>query len=148
MQQGAGADPATLWHDIDSFDVAPLPHIDPMADLTLESDYSFDFVYPTNNSHSGRQPYGHGLEARRSAPYRSYPMCRSPVLHFLHLSYGTVTKEMLLNMIRTSLRRCPESARPAPPTRAQRRMKAGLVAWLDENATFMMCFLHSPMAGP
>jgi hypothetical protein len=74
-------------------------------------------------------------------------MCRSPVLRFLRDSYGTVTKEMLLNMISASLRRCPESARPLPPTRAQRRMKAGLVSWLDENATFMMCFLHSPMSG-
>jgi hypothetical protein len=150
--QNAAADPSHLWLDIDSFDIMPFPRIDPTVDplnrdSLMESEYSFDEAAATEDSQTTRPPYGYGVEAQRSAPYRAYPMSRSPVLHLLRGSYDTITKEMLLRIIHASLRRCPESARPSPPTRAQRRMKAGLVSWLDENSTFMMCFLRSPMSG-
>jgi hypothetical protein len=144
-------DPGFL--DIDSFDmdmVSGYGHdLDPLDDvLGFDCDFPREpdlGPYPEGISDysSPRQPenaYDLGMSAR----YRAYPIEASTVHRHLRHMHGLVTKEMLQSFITALRRRCPPSTRPAPPTRAQRRAKGGLVAWLDENESMALSYLRLP----
>jgi hypothetical protein len=95
-----------------------------------------------------RCKYGLGVDARRSARFRTYPIETSTIHKHLHDVYGIVTKELLQSLISALINQCPPSARPNAPTRDQRRAKGGLVAWLDDNESMALSYLrfHSAFA--
>jgi hypothetical protein len=87
--------------------------------------------------------YGSGIDAQRTAPFRFYPMDRSLIYRHLEKSSGTVTKELLMSIVAGTLEQAPPEQRPPPPTRSQKRSKAGLVTWLDTNTALVMGYLRS-----
>jgi hypothetical protein len=89
-----------------------------------------------------RRRYGDGIDAKRTEQYRAYPADRSIIVPEIARLFGKVTKGLLLRVIEDSLRLCPEDRRPVAPTRSQKRMKAGLVAWIDENRPLVMAYLR------
>jgi hypothetical protein len=90
-----------------------------------------------------RRPYGSGIDARRTAQFRAYHIETSPIFRCLERIYGKVTKEMLTDVIVGALHHALPSRRPPPPSRSQKRAKAGLATWIDDNALFVMDFLRS-----
>jgi hypothetical protein len=90
-----------------------------------------------------RRQYGHGIDAQRTAPFRRYPMERSPIYRHLRQTSGIVTKELLMSVVTGVLRQSPPDHTPPQPTRSQKRAKAGLVAWLDDNSPFVLSYLRS-----
>jgi hypothetical protein len=89
-------------------------------------------------SHGRRRQYGAGIDARRTAQYRHYLTDRSNLMTHLESRYGTITKSLLLDLIRQVVSSSPDWNRPDPPTRNQRRVKGGLAAWLDEHWIHVM----------
>jgi hypothetical protein len=85
-----------------------------------------------------RRNYGSGPEAARTSEFRSYDISQSKSYKWLQDGLGYVSKEMLIHFIQTILTACPEASRPPSPSRTQRRVKNGLVQWLDvyEPITF------------
>jgi hypothetical protein len=90
-----------------------------------------------------RRQYGRGIDARRTAAFRSYPMEHSLIYRYLAETAGTVTKELLLSVVAGTLRQSPPGQHRPPPKRSQKRAKAGLVAWLDDNIPFVLDYLQS-----
>jgi hypothetical protein len=143
--------------DIDSFD--PDLFSDHGNDLDpLEDSFAFncDFLDDPSFSNSApkiearrvhrRDGYGLGVDARRSARYLAYPKEASAIHKHLHHVSGIVTKEMLHSLIMALISRCSPNERPSAPTRAQRRVKGGLVAWLDEHESMALSYLRSQNA--
>jgi hypothetical protein len=91
-----------------------------------------------------RRAHGLGVDARRTARYRAYPIEESVIHRHLQEVHGIVTIEMLQSLITILIDRCPPWARPPAPTRNQRRVKGGLVAWLDANESLALTHLRSP----
>jgi hypothetical protein len=94
-----------------------------------------------------RQPWGHGRDALRCMRFRNYPAAASPIFHCLSQGKSEITKPTLQTFIDLCIASCPEDMRPKPPTRSQKRVKAGLVYWLDENALCVMRYLTSLSTG-
>jgi hypothetical protein len=90
-----------------------------------------------------RRPYGHGIDARRTAQLRLYPMEHSPIFRHLKRTSGKVTMPLLMGVVAGVLGLMAPNRRPPPPGRSQKRAKPGLVAWLDENASLVMGYLRS-----
>jgi hypothetical protein len=70
-------------------------------------------------------------------------MEHSMIFRDLTQTSGKVTKEFLMNVINGALHWARPDHRPPAPTRSQKRSKAGLVAWLDDNARFVVSYLRS-----
>jgi hypothetical protein len=90
-----------------------------------------------------RKKYGQGIDAKRTAVFRNYQPRQVFVLQLIHELFPVVTRQVLMELIVNALARFPLSMRPRQPTRAQKRVKAGLLAWIDENQSFMTWYLNS-----
>jgi hypothetical protein len=144
---------ASPWADIDSLDISMSPQLDSTDDSALSNFKSWfdespeeemgDFVGSISKLKGRRAgTYGYGVDAKRSAKYRVYDTTQSDILQELRNIYGIVTKEMLCDLIGASINSCPLSLRPSPPTRAQKRAKGGLVAWIDDHTPLVASFLQ------
>lgn len=90
-----------------------------------------------------RLQYGHDIDTQRTAAFRSYPMEYSLIYRYLAATAGTVTEELLMSVVAAVLRQSPPNHRPPPLTRFQKRAKAGLMAWLDDNSSLVLAYLRS-----
>jgi hypothetical protein len=150
--------PIPEFLDIDSFDVDLDRQYDNDPD-PFEDSFISDWNFPSEPSHTypipssrpktvpssaqRRHGYGMGVDARRSARYRAYPVQSSTIHRRLCDVYGIVTKEMLQALITAVIDRSPVTARPLAPTRSQRRVKGGLMAWLDDHESVALSCLDA-----
>jgi hypothetical protein len=147
------------WSDMSAFNPFPLTGVDLSSECLDDplSPYWVPDVDPPDISPNcqtevistmpkpilSRVAYGHGRDAKRTARYRRYPIEKSFIVRRLQTSTNPVTKRALLNLIEAALSSWPECLRPAPPTRTQRRVIGGLVAWADQNASLLMHYSAS-----
>jgi hypothetical protein len=145
MSERDSSTKAHQWPDIDSLDLSLFPHFDFSLDLldngeifdpdqSLPGEEAQSKSLAAKGKRSRRRSGTHGADVKHHSRYRAYPIDESPIWQQLHRKYSIVTKDMLTQLIALSIRICPECARPIPPSRAQKRAKAGLVAWIDFNA--------------
>jgi hypothetical protein len=120
-------------------------------DYDPESDFTFftpdelpsDILTPTFViCHPKRCPWGKGIDSRKAFEFRRYDISQSPALTYLNCSYNEVTRHMLSHLIDTVITRSPSRERPTPPGRNMRRVKNGLVMWLDQHIEFVARYLH------
>jgi hypothetical protein len=159
MSEGDPSDFLGSWMDICSLDIQPLSAPDsyfmitddqdgtqhndsPPASMPLAPEASRHLL----NTQRQRHPYGMGIDALRTRPYRHYPMAQSPTMRQLQSRYGLVTNQMLRNLIGQALSHAPENMMLRPPTRDQRRAKGGLISWIDDNAAFVRAYLRNNAA--
>jgi hypothetical protein len=90
-----------------------------------------------------RHPWGYGRDAMRCARFRNYPVVASPIFRYLSQGNEEITKASLQRLIDLCIASCPKDLCPKPPTRSQKRVKAGLVYWLDKNSICVMKYLAS-----
>jgi hypothetical protein len=95
-----------------------------------------------------RTRYGYGIDAQRTARYRGYPLNQSVIVRTLQHMYGTVTKPLLSGVIALTLSEFPDWGRSMAPTRAQKRSKGGLLAWLDDHAALVVPLLETRLIAP
>jgi hypothetical protein len=134
---------------------------DPTRDIDLEV-YPDDWSsgdwrqYPEISTMSGtadapvvprRREYGRGAEAARTSQVRSYDISQSKVYEWLQAKFKSVSKQMLLHLIRNICDACKEMNRPPPPSRTQMRVKNGLVQWLDDYEPITFPVLKCLMIG-
>jgi hypothetical protein len=121
------------------FDLFCLDYTEPNV---LSEEWPFAEKQLKSTSSRPRIQYGHGLDARRTAKYRCYPISESPVMRSLLQHPDAVTRQGMMTLIDSCLATCPPDRRPNPPTRSQKRVKGGLVSWMDENASFVMHYIR------
>jgi hypothetical protein len=87
---------------------------------------------------------GEGIEAARSAVFQSYDAASSKVVSEWkkQLEGTTITKPLLMTLIKSILDFFPEDQRPTPPTRNMKRTKHGLIFWLDVNQTAALHYFN------
>jgi hypothetical protein len=90
-----------------------------------------------------RKQYGQGIDAKRTAIFRHYRIQDSYVVRQIACLVPVVTRQVLMNLISDALQNCGDLVCPSPPTRDQRRVKAGLVSWIDHNTAFMSRYLFN-----
>jgi hypothetical protein len=90
-----------------------------------------------------RKPYGYGVDARRTAKFRKHNITRSWMYHYLEAHYHVVTKDMLLRLVNAVVESIPEHLRPQSLTRSEKRVKAGLMLWIDGHAGQVLTYLSS-----
>jgi hypothetical protein len=75
---------------------------------------------------------------------RSYDLETSPVYRQLriHNSTSMISVDVLKDLIIAIQTSSPENNRPTPPTRAKKRLKKGLIVWLDQNAVAVFKYLE------
>jgi hypothetical protein len=88
-----------------------------------------------------RTPYGSGIDARRTASFRSFDFKRSQVHQLLQQIHPELTKKILREIIKSILENCPENVRPKESTRSHKRSKRGLGLWLQENASLVVSYV-------
>jgi hypothetical protein len=86
--------------------------------------------------------YGKGKEARQTAKYNQYPIVLSPTASYLQARQIEITKIGLTQLIVRLLDIIPPERRPHKPTRNQKRVKGGLLYWLDHNASVLFPYLR------
>jgi hypothetical protein len=89
-----------------------------------------------------RLVYGKGKDARRTAKYIRYPISLSPVFLYLQARHIRITKIGLTELVMRLLEIIPPEQRPHGPTRNQKRVKGGLLYWLDHNARLIFPYLN------
>jgi hypothetical protein len=90
-----------------------------------------------------RKPYGHGIDARRTVRFHEYGVRDSWMYRYLLCRYRALTKHVLIELASAVIENAPESSRPQPPTRSEKRAKAGLLLWIDRNACLVLDYLRS-----
>jgi hypothetical protein len=146
--------------DIASFDSVPFDVFDPFQDDPLDRDAGpmFDWIpndgnplqmtavppKPRRKVHSLRKSYGLGIDARRTAVYRCHNVEDSPMYHFLENRFQVVSNAVLLALANAVVENSPAWSRPRPPTRSEKRVKAGLVLWMIRNSPHVMEYFSSP----
>jgi hypothetical protein len=90
---------------------------------------------------TGRRQWGTGREASLTAVYRHYDLSQSPAFYLLGSDTSNLTIEQLLQLIHQIRESIPAESRPKGPSRTQRRVKVGLIAWLDMNWKSSISFL-------
>jgi hypothetical protein len=93
-----------------------------------------------------RRLYGTGIDAMRTAKIRDYDTSKSCILQLLEQQRFIIAKVGLLKLINNALLSCPVNERPNGPSRSQKRLKAGLVQWLDMNSMFMEQYIMNNLA--
>jgi hypothetical protein len=150
------------WSNIDAFDPRPVTEFDPcpdnLDDLSswwLETHGEVAHVSQIldreqcsirSKSMVQRRPYGQGRDAHLTARYRGYRVGDSAICSRLQRFMSPLTKRIMLNLIEGALANCPEDIRPRPPTRTQKRVLGGLIAWTEDNASFLMRYMCSHVA--
>jgi hypothetical protein len=144
------------WDDINSSNLFPSFDYDSPLDV-IDNQPLFDneiitltqvTKIPIDQHHvlrtiRSRHPWGYGRDAMRCARFRSYPITISPIFRYLSQGNEEITKASLQRLIDLCIASCPNDLCLKPPTRSQKRVKAGLVYWLDKNATCVMKYLTS-----
>jgi hypothetical protein len=92
-------------------------------------------------SRAQRKSYGSGIEAKRTAFMKNYDTSRSPILLLLRQCGIPDTKSNFLALIQNAVLDCPENERPTHPSRSRKRVKGGLVQWMDMNAEFIQEYI-------
>jgi hypothetical protein len=66
--------------------------------------------------------------------------------HHVQAHYPVVTKMVLLQLVNAVIKNAPEYLHPRPPTRSEKRAKAGLMLWIDNHARQVLAYLslHHP----
>jgi hypothetical protein len=105
---------------------------------------SLDFCYyerspPTRNSQ--RVKYGTGIDARRTAQFHGYNPEHSEVYQALERVGIAVTKDLLLQLTAAIVDNAPPGSGLIAPGRTIKRIKSGLVFWLEENARYTWAYL-------
>jgi hypothetical protein len=90
-----------------------------------------------------RKPYGQGIDARRTSVYRQCKVSQSMIYQFLQHHYGSISHAFLLELVGSIINSCPEWQRPIPPSRSAKRIKAGVVAWMESNVTYVLSYVNS-----
>jgi hypothetical protein len=93
-------------------------------------------------SASPRRAYGQGIDAQRTAIFRHSQMRNTILLEYLRRLFPVITFQVLNDLIVGALANCSEGTGPKRPTRTQRRVKGGLLAWMDYNSAFMYWYLR------
>jgi hypothetical protein len=99
-------------------------------------------IQPTHEMSLRQLIYGKGKEARQTAKYIRYPMALSPIAFYLQARQIEITKIGLTQLIVRLLAIIPLEQRPHGPTRNQKRVKGGLLYWLDHNASVLFPYLR------
>jgi hypothetical protein len=68
-------------------------------------------------------------------------MSHSSVICYLKARFGIARKTLLLQLAMTVVKHSSPPFRIAPPSRAERRSKPGLVRWLDRHSDSLMAIL-------
>jgi hypothetical protein len=87
---------------------------------------------------------GSGREAARAAMFQMHNVDSSRVVNEWKktLEGTTITKRLLMTLIKSILDFCPVYQRPSPPTRNMKRMKQGLIFWLDTDEVVALHYLN------
>jgi hypothetical protein len=142
MDEGDPSDALDIDLDLDldldlSLDLFPEDGDDPFPGLEFQSS-----TLPIRQITRRRQ-WGTGIEASFTAPYRRYDMSQSPVFRFLRTDVSNLTMTMLSSLIRQIRESLPEHRRPKPPSRTQKRVKAGLIYWLIIHWEIVITYLQT-----
>jgi hypothetical protein len=89
-----------------------------------------------------RIPYRTGVDAKKTALYRSYDVDSSPVLRYLTKT-RRVDMTFIMRLINAVIENAPEHNRPLKPTRDEKRSRPALVFWLDRHSDLVFQFLWS-----
>jgi hypothetical protein len=89
-----------------------------------------------------RCPWGKRKDSRKTSQFRAYDISQSPALIYLQLSHLDVTKDVLIHLIETVVMFTPPNERPELPGRNMKRVKAGLVMWLDQHVMLVARYFH------
>jgi hypothetical protein len=89
-----------------------------------------------------RIPYGTGIDAKKTAFYRSYDVDNSPVLRYLRMRYQ-VDMALMMRLINAVIEDVPMNHTPMKPSRNEKRSRHGLVFWLDRHRPLVFQFLWS-----
>jgi hypothetical protein len=117
-----------------------------------ETDFTFGtpdhfFSHPSTSAstpiHPKRCPWGKGTDSHKTVEYRAYHIWQSPALAYLNWSYDEVTKDLLLRLIDAVVMQIPIRERPDPPGRNMKRVKSGLVMWLDQHIELVIRYLYT-----
>jgi hypothetical protein len=92
-------------------------------------------------SHPKRCPWGKGTDSLKTSQFRAYDISQSPALTYLKWSYNEITKGVLLHLIDAVVMQMPLQERPDPPGRNMKRVKRGLVMWLDQHIELVVLYL-------
>jgi hypothetical protein len=114
-----------------------------MDDANAVSDLDFwDPSWDRPSAPLQRARYGTGIDARRTAPFHGYPIEHSELYQFLKGARGEVTKNFLLRLVTVVVDSAPPGSGLTAPGRTLKRIKCGLVCWLDENAPLAWAYLR------
>jgi hypothetical protein len=86
---------------------------------------------------------GKGTDSQRTSQFRAYDISQSPALAWLKWSYDKVTRDVLRRLIDTVMMQTPIRERPDPPGRNMKRVKSGLVIWLDQHIELVIRYLYT-----
>jgi hypothetical protein len=89
-----------------------------------------------------RTPYGQGIEAKRTAPFRQYRPSNSPMYRTLRKQFTKITKKLLRGLSDDACRGAGQHG-VVPPSRNQKRQKRGLIMWMDQNSELMLNYLQT-----
>jgi hypothetical protein len=90
-----------------------------------------------------RMKYGKGIDARRTAPYRQYDIRKSAIFCYLEKRFSMVTKELLLRLAHSIVDSAADPAKVSPPGRTQKRIRSGLVLWMEQNSAVVWNYLRT-----
>jgi hypothetical protein len=131
------------WNELTSYDLSldeccGMPSIsDPPEPATLVPLESIQChrarITQKKPSKKSSAPYGRGIEALRAAQYHHYDTLHSPSFLCLHVIYKEVTRSKLIEVSKAILETTPQGIRLTPLSRHQRRVKGGMLRWLDDN---------------
>jgi hypothetical protein len=132
------------WIDVESWEFtiiedanATEPETEPEIETIIAPIRQSSSLRTAKHANKPRKNYGTGIDAKRTSSTRRYPAAQSRVLRLL-AQYGFPTlKADLLQLINDALKNCPENERPQKPSRSQKRVKNGLVQWMDINEQLM-----------
>jgi hypothetical protein len=90
-----------------------------------------------------RMKYGKGIDARRTAPYRRYDIRKSQIFGYLEKRFSMVTKELLLRLAHSIVDSAADPSKVSPPGRTQKRIRSGLVLWMEQNSAVVWSYLRT-----
>jgi hypothetical protein len=67
----------------------------------------------------------------------------SYVYRFLQNDYAHITHSLLIDLAKAVVENTPGWERPSPPSRNEKRVKAGILTWMDRNAPQVLHYLTS-----
>jgi hypothetical protein len=84
---------------------------------------------------------GTGCEAEKTSQYRTYDYQTSAVYKRIQYHFDSCTIPVLNNLITGIRESCPDDIRPEPPSRSMKRIRPGLIYWLDTHESLALKYL-------